>query len=310
MKEFFILLEQVKLFAVYLAIGVLLVKTSVMNSASLEAISRYVMRLALPLLIFTNAVHGVTRQSLYQALPVLGCAVLVYLLLFLLSLPLAKVFRLQGNRKNVYRALGMFGNIGFMGIPILTSLFAENGMIYIGVVTIIDQLLLWTLGVRLTSGTEKGRVPFNRKKLLNPAVISIILAVFFVCAGWQLPQFLNTALTSVGSSATSLALIYLGGIFACMNLGSFLRLPEFYGLVVVKMLAFPVLIYILLKSLPLNSEICTTMALLAGMPSMSSLVMMAKENGPEGDYAAGGVFLTTIFSLATLPFLCWLLHVI
>lgn len=50
------------------------------------------------------------------------------------------------------------------------------------------------------------------------------------------------------------------------------------------------------------------MTLLSAMPSMSSIVMMAKASGSEGEYAVGSIFVTTICSLGTLPLLLFLLR--
>ena len=72
----------------------------------------------------------------------------------------------------------MFGNVGFMGIPIITSIFPQNGILYISVFTIIDQFMLWTLGVKFT--TPQGEGKFNPKKLINPATVAILLAVVLV----------------------------------------------------------------------------------------------------------------------------------
>lgn len=70
----------------------------------------------------------------------------------------------------------VFGNVGFMGIPIITSIYPEKGMLYISVFTVIDQLMLWTLGVKLTSPAEKESGKFNPRKLINPVTVAIILA--------------------------------------------------------------------------------------------------------------------------------------
>ena len=45
-----------------------------------------------------------------------------------------------------------------MGIPIVVSIYPEKGMLYMAVFTIIDQLMLWTLG---------GKTDFLRKRKRN-----------------------------------------------------------------------------------------------------------------------------------------------
>jgi hypothetical protein len=293
-------MEQIVLLVLYMAAGVILVRTHVLDQASLAPLARFVMKLALPLLIFTNSVGGVDRETLLNTLPVIGLAALMYLLLYPLLLVLARVFRVDADHATLYRALGMFGNMGFMGIPIISNLFPERGMLYISLVTIVDMSLLWTLGVKLTAppAAEKR---FDPKKLVNPVTVAIVLAVAIILLDLPLPGLLNTALTRIGSTSTPVAMIYLGGVFACMDIRPYLKRVEFYGIAVVKMILFPLAFCALLKLLPLSSEIRATMALLSAMPSMSSIVMMANASGTDGDYATGGICVTTLASIVTLP---------
>ncbi len=302
-----ILLEQIGLFVIYILVGVLLVKTHVLTRDTLETISRFVMKLSMPVMIFVNTIDGVDRDSLVKSLSLLGLTAVLYICTYLLARLLVVIFHLQGDRAQVYRALSMFGNIGFMGIPIISSIFPDYGMLYIAVFTIIDQMVLWTLGVKLT--TPGGKGSFNPKKMINPCTVAVVLSVVFVVIGLKLPSLLNTALEKIGATATPLAMIYLGGVFACMDVVKYLRIKEFYGIVAVKMLLFPLAYFLILKLLPLDPNIHLTIALLASMPAMSSIVMMAQASGSEGDYAMGGILVTTVCSIVTIPVACTLMQI-
>ena len=48
-------------------------------------------------------------------------------------------------------------------------------------------------------------------------------------------------------------------------------------------------------------EIRMAMALIVGMPTMTAVVMMTNASGLDGDYALGGVFVTTVCGIMTLP---------
>lgn len=103
----------------------MLVKTRVLTRDTLETVSRFVMKLAMPVMIFTNTVDGVDRSSLLSSLSLLGLTALLYACTFVMARLMAAAFRLQGDRAQVYRALTMFGNVGFMGIPIVSSIFPD-----------------------------------------------------------------------------------------------------------------------------------------------------------------------------------------
>lgn len=306
MSTFSILMEQIGLFVIYILVGIVMVLSKVLNRDSLEIISRFVMKLALPVMIFANTINGVDRNTLFQSASILGFTILMYIFIFSLGKGLTVLFRVKGDQGHVYHALAMFGNIGFIGIPIITSIYPENGMLYISVFTIIDQLILWTVGVKLTSPSGKGR--FNPKKLINLSTVAIVLAVVVVLTGIRPPALLNTALQKIGATATPIAMIYLGGVFACMDIRKYIRYKEFYGIAVVKMLLLPLVFYQVLGLFPITDEIHLTMTLLTALPSMSTIVMMAKSAGSDGDYAMGGIFVTTVCSILTLPAVCWILQ--
>ena len=54
-------------------------------------------------------------------------------------------------------------------VPVISSVFPGNGILYVSVFMVFDQLMLWTLGVKLTTPTGSGG--FELKKLINPATV-------------------------------------------------------------------------------------------------------------------------------------------
>ena len=296
MNTLTVLLQQIGMFVIYIITGVILIRTKVLTRENLEIISKVVIKLSLPVMIFINTVNGVDRQTFFSSLSILGIAAVMYVCLLILGTLSGKVFRLQGEHLQLYRAMTV-------------SIYPEKGMLYMAVFTIIDQLMLWTLGVKLTSSEKEGGA-FNPKKLINPVTVAIILALICVLTGIRIPLVLNTALQKMGATATPLAMIYLGGVFACIDVLSFIRKPDYYGITLIKMLVFPVLFYILLGFVHIPADIRMTMALTSAMPVMSSVVMMANASGSDGDYAMGGIVVTTLCSVLTLPVVSWIFQVL
>ena len=255
-------------------------------------------------MIFINTVNGVERKTLFHSLSIFLIAGIMYICLFLLSYISGIFFHLHGNHRQLYSAMSVFGNVGFMGIPIVTSIYPENGILYVSVFSIVDQLFLWTLGVKLTAPEGEGK--FDLKKLVNPASIGIIVALFMILTGLKLPTLLNTGLQKIGSTATPLAMIYLGGIFACVPMKNGLRRGELYGIVFAKMLLVPMIMYGMMGAFGIAGDVRLTIALIAGMPVMASIAMMVTSS--DSEYAMGGIFITTICSLVTLPLVCLILQ--
>lgn len=170
----------------------------------------------------------------------------------------------------------------------------------------MDQFMLWTLGVKLLSPEGEGR--FALKKLVNPATVAILLGMILMLAQVRIPALLDTALQKIGSTASPLAMIYVGGIFAGISFRRCIREISLYEIVLVKMIVVPILLFLILGIFPVGEEIRMAMALIVGMPTMTAVVMMTNASGLDGDYALGGVFVTTVCGIMTLPMVCWILQ--
>lgn len=85
MNTFSILTAQIGMFVIYMLAGVILIRTRVMNRENLEVISKFVIKLALPVMIFINTINGVERKTLFHSLSIFLIAGIMYICLFLLS---------------------------------------------------------------------------------------------------------------------------------------------------------------------------------------------------------------------------------
>ena len=71
MTTFEILLQQIGLFVIYILAGVILVRTKVLNKETLEPISKFVIKMALPVMIFINIIDGVNHEILSGLWPII-----------------------------------------------------------------------------------------------------------------------------------------------------------------------------------------------------------------------------------------------
>lgn len=306
MEQFFTVLTQIGIFLILILLGILAVKCRILDEHSLGNVSKVIMRMALPAYIFINTAEGATRAGLAASLMVIPLAVALYLMLFLLSLVLEKVFRLKGNRSHVFRAIVMFGNVGFMGIPLVVELYPDTALLYISLFTILDQVLFWTYGVALTrpvgeKGERHGNSLAGLKNLLSPALIAIVLATVLVLLNIRLPYVLSATLNKLGAASMPLSLLYIGGMLSMTDVRKVLKCWELYGEILLKMLVLPLAFFAVMRALAVPLDMAGTITFLTGLPAINMVAMLAKNNGSEGDYAVCAVMMTTLACLVTLP---------
>ena len=308
MNYFSIVLEQIEIFVVYMLIGIFAVKMHFLDREKLGVLFGCITKILLPLLIFTNTINGTTRKQFLSSAVIILLTAVLYLVLYVVAAVLAKFLRIDCKHKSIYRACTMFGNCGFMGIPIITALYPEQGGLYIAMYTVIDQLALWTVGMDLTAPVDNAKklsTSQRFRKMINPATVAILVGVFVVLTGIRLPSIIVTALAKTGAAASPLAMVYLGGVFCYIKIIDYLKLKEVYVTIVVKMLLLPILVYAVLFHIPaVDHNVAVTIGILCALPTMSSVAMMAESQHSDSDYVTGFIFVTTLLSIITLPIVC------
>ena len=306
MEQFFTVLNQIMIFVILILLGVVAVKRGILDEHSLSNLSKVIMKMALPAYIFINTAEGATRSGLVASLAVIPMAVVLCALLFFLSLGIEHVFHLCGNRSHVFRAIVMFGNVGFMGIPLVVELYPDTALLYVSLFTILDQVLFWTYGVSLLEKVEtkkhkKKFTPAVLKNLLSPALLAIVLATVCVLLNVHLPYVISTTLNKLGAASMPLSLLYIGGMLSMTDVRKVLKCGELYAEIFLKMVALPLLFYFSVRHFGITTDMAGTMAFLAGLPAINMVAMLAKNNGSDGDYAVCAVMMTTLACLVTLP---------
>lgn len=308
-----IVLTQIGIFLILICVGLLAVKLRILEEASLAGVSGLVMKISLPCYIFINAITSATRQSLLESLVIVPIGLVLYLALVFINMCIEKIFGLKGNRKKIYRASFVFGNIGFMGIPLVAAIYPETAILYISVLTIVDQLFFWTYGVTLTQPVSQEKTKFSfatLKNLISPPLVAIVLAVIFILLGIPVPTIAQSVLNTIGTTSMPLALIYIGGVLYSANLRPVLKYSELYAGIIVKMIAVPVICFFILSQLGFPEDMSAIMAYMVALPGIELVPMLAEANGSDGDYAVGAIMMTTIACLITLPIVSLLMAIL
>lgn len=311
MEVLIIVLTQLFAFSIFGIIGVYAVKTNILDKSGLNYLSNFVIKITLPIMLFINTLIGVKREVLLNSISIIYLAIVFYLLVLIVAWGLKYLFKIKLDQGKVYMALVMFGNVGFIGIPMISKLFPQNGMLYIALFTVVDQLLLWTLGITLItpSQSQQSFKLTQLKKMINPSTIAIVASLIMVMLDLQLPVIMQTTLSQIGSITSPLAMIYLGGSFCFIPIRPLLKERLFYGIVFIKMLLLPILFYLSLQTFHLfSNDVIWTFTILMALPTMSSIAMMANANDNYGDFCTGCVFFTTCCSLITIPIVCFVIN--
>lgn len=297
MEQFFVILQQLFMFAFFSFVGAWCVKKKIFDEAALNSMSRFIITVTIPFMLICNLLSGPSLADLMTSLPIFLVYFFVFVFLFLLSCFIVRFFGFDEKKRDIYKALTTFSNAGFIGIPLILALFGKEGAIFVSLTTIVDQLMLWTLGIKLTSSANK----FEWKRFLNPALVAILFSLVGIVLGFRLPKIVFSALSPIGNMTTALSMIYIGGLFCVFDIKKYLLKVDIYMLILFKMILFPALIWCILKFMPISVNMAKTVTLLFALPCMTSIAIFAKKYDNNPEYAVATILISTAFSIVTVP---------
>ncbi len=309
--NFMTVVMQVGMLAVIMLFGFLIVKTGYVEAKHKDSISKLIVKLILPCLIISSISKETFEVSrIGELLTVALLSVFCILTLFLLGIISAKLLKIPDATVAAHKMMFCLGNVIFMGYPIIVAMYGQTGFFYAIIYWLLNDLFMWTVGVFLLSRKNGAQKESFSKKLLNPNTISFAIAILMFIFGIKLPPVLNEATTSVGSLTTALSMVFIGMTLATVDLKKTMKKWWIFIIVPIKLVLMPILFIYLFKAIGIKDILLGVVVLEAAMPAQTVLTILAHENGADYEYTAVGLFITTIVSLFTLPFICWLLQTI
>lgn len=295
-------------FGILLVIGVIAAKTGVLPEDSLGVLSRLLVKIIMPCYIFTIvSATSVTPGDIAASAGFVGGALIQYLLLFAVGVATARLFKLKETTSNIHIACATFGNMGLLGLPLFqASVTSKYGIVCISVFILIEQFLVWTVGVYFCSAHIKQKSFFgNLKGAVNPVSIAMLLGLVFSLMGWRLPSLLSETVSGLGSTNKYLTFVYLGAMISCINIKSMFSKATLYVYILLKMLVLPLIVYVAAKQF-LNPEAAFILMILTGLPSAVSPSLVSRNTGSDYEYATECLFLSTAISIGTIPLVTYI----
>lgn len=304
-----IILTQIAILAIVVIIGAIAALFKVLNRETLGMLSKVIFNISLPLMLFTNFLKlSATPKLLSNSVIVLSVSALVIFFMLLIGWLTARSFKITGREAAVLKAHSMFGNIIFLGFPLINALYGSEGLLYASMFQLTSNIIMWTVGVVVLTFGNGVLWKKSILKVVNPNTIATVIGLLFFILSIKLPKVIVTPLTETGAANTWLCMLYIGAMLASSDVGGLLKNKSLYIISFNRLIFVPAILIslfalsaALLGAAP-DKLVSSVIILEASMPCMASVVIMAKELGADDRLAVGNVFVSTILSIVTLPF--------
>lgn len=300
-----VVFRQMAIMLLMLCVGVASARAGVVDMETNRRLSRFAMAVPQSATIIASAMNMDAGMSVGKVLGVLGVGCVMYAVLTALGLAVPRLARIRKEDRNVYSFLTIFGNVGFMGFPLVGALFGNTAVFYAALLCVIFNLLCFTLGVGLISGGRDGR--FTWRKLLTAPLISSAAAVAIIFLPIRWPEPVREAVTQIGNMILPLSMIIVGASLGEQKLRDVFLDWRLYLFAPVRLLLAPVVLWAVMGLFVRDGLLLNVVTVLGGTPAAAVCAMLSIQYGANEKLATRTVFLTTVLSLGTIPLVCWLL---
>lgn len=292
----FVIFQQLLVLFGLMALGYLSTRRGWMSEDFNRKLSALVVNLFNPMIQLYGAVSrddsmdgGLVKQNL-----ILCC--LYFAAAALLAFVFVKLMRVSKERWGVYQNMMMFGNYGFMGIPIITGLFGSSHVIFVNFYMLFMNTLFYTYGLVLMTGS------CSLKKILNGCTLACIASILIFALRIRVPAPVESLLSYCGNSCIPLSMMVIGSNLAMTGFRPLLN-RRFFVFTLLKMLVMPIILVLAVRNLPFDATMLCIFMVMAAMPSASVPALTAQERyGAElGAEACQLNMITTVSSLVTVP---------
>jgi predicted permease len=300
------MVNQIAIIFLIVFVGYIAARLKILDDIASQRFSKFVINLSAPALIISSVIGNNNLGSIKDVLTAILLAFGFYIIMPFVAIPITKLLNLPKEDENLYRFMLIFPNVGFMGFPVVSSIYGKEAIFYVSIFNLPSIIFLFTLGIYLVK-SQKDPVGFKLKQFINPSVIAFFIAMFIFVFKIQLTPLLSETIDMVGDITIPLSLLVIGSSLSKVPIKELLTERKLYLITFIGNIVIPVVVLLLLRLINLNEMILGVTVLLIGMPVASLLVMFCNEYRGNIELAAKSVMFTTLFSIVSIPFLAYLL---
>lgn len=308
-------LQQMLVLFIIMMIGFIAYKKNIITDETSKKLSAIVVNISNPALILSSVTGNATVTGA-ELVETMFVAIGMYVFLIAVAALVPAIIKAPARDRGTYRVMTIFGNVGFMGFPIISSLYGGGALLYASLFLLPYNILIYTYGVWemcKSSGEGSGAVKKSGresiKQIFNIGVIFCIIAVVVYALGIKFPAWVNTTVSMLSSTTAPLSMMVIGASFATMNFKKVFLNVRTWVFSALRLFVIPVLGTFLVSLVTDNPSIIGVTMVMLGVPVGSMTAMLAQEYG--GDYALSSetVAMTTLLSVVTFPIVSMVMHI-
>ena len=288
-------------------VGFVAGKLGYLGGAFDRQLSRLVINVTCPALILSSAMTGVLPDRKY-ILPLLLISTLTYLLLTAVGFLLPRYLIYDRNARGPVGFALIFGNVGFMGYPVVASIFGHEAVFYAAVLNVVNTFAVFTVGTMLITGVSSDRQRFEKKVLYSTPMLAAYLTMAIVAFRIDdIPEAISQPLIMLGNITVPAALLIIGSSMSQLSPRTMLGNRTVYSTTLLRLVILPVGVHFLMRLVGFDPFVVNINTLVIAMPVATYGTIPCLKYGKDTTMITEVTFITTLVSVITIPVLVMLL---
>lgn len=290
---------QFMLFALMM-VGVIANKVHIITSQNRKAFSDLLINIVLPCNIVNSFLSKVEISDSFFRNCVLMLLLSSGIQIFATFISKLLFARFEKKKKNIMSYGLICSNSSFIGLPIAETLYGSIGVMYTSIYQIPTRFTMWTAGLSLFTSVDKKDA--FKKLAKHPCIIAIFVGFFLMLLPVSLPSFLQNTIASISRCTIVLSMLVIGAILVETDIRTIFTKEVLYY-TAIRLLLFPLFIFAVLQPFHLDPLLISICVIMSGMPAGSTTSVLADKYNCDPAFASRIIFVSTLFSIFTIPIL-------
>lgn len=293
------IIVMVTLFAIVI-VGFIAGKMGYMGGDFDKRLSSLVIDITCPALILSSTMSGQLPHR-EMILPLLLISLLTYILLTAVALLVPRWLTKRHEDEGIVGFALMFGNVGFIGYPVVASIFGHEAVFYAAVLNVVNTFAVFTIGVMLIMG-GRGAYTFHKKILWSTPMLAAYLAILIVSLGIDdVPRVISQPLTLIGQITVPAALLIIGSSMSQLSARTMLGNGTVYLTTLFRLAILPLALFFLFNALGFQQLAVNINTVVIAMPVATYGTILCLKHGRDTTLITEVTFITTLLSVVTIP---------
>ncbi|MBC2850236.1 AEC family transporter [Cetobacterium sp. 8H] len=314
-----------------MVLGFYMGKTGKLKSSLSIPLGEIILSISIPALSFNAFMKDFNKDTFINGINILIWSFFIHVFLIFIGDLFYKNF--DKNKQLTLKMMTTFGGVTVFGIPIAQAIYGDLGIIYSSIFSIPYRILLYSYGFIKMSGVQIDKKNI-KTMFFNPVIIATFLGLFIWVFQQYLPQVSingqNYALFRFDKTAFWIykPLAFLAGLCSPLAwLAAGLKLSEIsiqdslkskvaWQFSIIKTVFLPTFLLVIimisnhLNLFKLSATGIGVIIIMMATPTASVIIAYSLKYNREPLITSSCSFLSTIFSLITIPILVMILNII